>query len=236
MCPSNRHVPHRAHPRPSAHGKLHSVLAGLFFVIGLQALASNGITLKLLYLFRDSVLVDPAGPLARPNVRRKMLWFFVALELLVFAAPFAIKQTIPAIGFPIVIIISILFRTFVMPRWFRDAEWRASDAPTAGAFVMETVGGAYGENGENGDDEDEDEGSGSGNTTPRVESDESAVVDDAVERGEGYDLKDRLEFEAGAVGRGAKRSTGVERGCVRPDLGIRRRSRSTRRRPVGRRE
>ncbi len=76
---------------------------------------------------------------------------------------------------------------------------------------MERVGGAYGENGDDEDDEDDeddDEVSGSGNTTPRVESDESAVVDDAVEGGS-YELKDRSGFMAGMVGRERRVRRGV---------------------------
>ena len=198
-----------------------SVLAGLFFVMGLQALASNGITLKLLFLFRDTELLDPDDPLARPNIRKQRIWLFVALELLVFAATFAITQTIAAIGFPVIIIASIPFRTFVMPKFFRDVELRALDAPTAGSFVMESVGGAYGENG------DEDD---SGSTTPDVGGDESAVVDDAVERGESYELKDRVDLNP-SMGEGRRktkrRTTGSSLDVDGPE-GMRNRSRSTR--------
>lgn len=198
-----------------------SVLAGLFFVMGLQALASNGITLKLLFLFRDTELIDPDDPLARPNIRKQRIWLFVALELLVFAATFAITQTIAAIGFPVIIIASIPFRTFVMPKFFRDVELRALDAPTAGSFVMESVGGAYGEDG---DDDD------SGSTTPDVGGDESAVVDDAVERGESYEWKDRVDLNPG-MGEGRRktnrRTTRSSFNVERPD-GVRNRSRSTR--------
>jgi boron transporter len=169
-----------------------SVLAGLFFVMGLQALASNGITLKLLFLFRDSQLIDADDPLAKikENGRVKMIWLFVGIELLFFAGTFAITQTIAAIGFPVIIIIMIPVRTWLMPKWFRESELRALDAPTAGAFVMESVGGAYGENG---DDEDEDGGvEDRGVRSPNVESDETAAMDraDAIEKGEGHDERD----------------------------------------------
>ncbi|RMZ82471.1 hypothetical protein DV737_g1966, partial [Chaetothyriales sp. CBS 132003] len=145
------------------------VLAGLFFVMGVQALVGNGITLKLLFLFQDKELIDKSDPLARIE-RRSSIWAFVGLELIIFGATFAITQTIAAIGFPVIIILSIPFRTFVMPKWFRADELRALDAPTAGEFVMESVGGAYEEN-------------GSGSTRmPEVDVDESVIVDDAVER------------------------------------------------------
>ena len=189
--------------------------------MGLQALAGNGITLKLLYVLRDTELIDPDDPLARPNIRKQRIWLFVAMELLVFAGTFAITQTIAAIGFPVIIIASIPFRTFVMPKFFRDVELRALDAPTAGSFVMESVGGAYGENGDN----------DSGSTTPDVGGgDESAVVDDAVERGESYELKDRVDLNPG-MGEGRRktnrRTTGSSLNAEEPD-GMRNRSRSTR--------
>lgn len=120
------------------------VLAGLFFVMGAQALAGNGVTLKIVYLFKDKELTSPTDPLKKIE-RQKMVWVFVAIELLGFAATFAITQTIAAIGFPVFIIALIPIRTWVMPRYFKDEELRALDAPTAGEFVMESVGGAYGE-------------------------------------------------------------------------------------------
>lgn len=120
------------------------VLAGLFFVMGAQALAGNGITLKLIYLLKDRELTSPDDPL-RKLARQKMIWVFVAIELLGFAVTFAITQTIAAIGFPVFIIALIPVRTWVMPRFFLEEELKALDAPTAGEFVMESVGGAYGE-------------------------------------------------------------------------------------------
>ena len=196
------------------------VLAGLFFVMGVQALVGNGITLKILFLLRDKELIDQSDPLAKIQ-RRSAIWLFVLIELVVFGATFAITQTIAAIGFPLIIIASIPFRTWVMPRCFRDEELRALDAPTAGSFVMESVGGAYGAD-------------GSGLTTPDVtEESEEAVVDDAVERGESYELRERLGKDVmGSVGK--RRTTGSELDAEIPEAGMRKRSRSTRGRALGR--
>lgn len=134
------------------------VLAGLFFVMGAQALAGNGVTLKIIYLLKDEELTSPTDPL-RKLARQKMIWVFVAIELIGFGATFAITQTIAAIGFPVFIIALIPIRTFIMPRWFREEELKALDAPTAGEFVMESVGGAYGETPSWGDTpRDEEEG------------------------------------------------------------------------------
>ena len=121
------------------------VLAGLFFVMGVQALEGNGITLKILFLCKDKTLTPASEPLKRIN-RRLAIWVFVAIQLIGFGATFAITQTIAAIGFPLIILLLIPFRTFVLPKWFSDEELRLLDAPTASPFTMISVGGNYGEN------------------------------------------------------------------------------------------
>jgi hypothetical protein len=121
-----------------------AVLAGLFFVMGIQALEANGITLKLLFLAKDKHLTPRSDPLMRVQ-RRKAIWIFVALELIGFGATFAITQTIAAIGFPVFIFLYIPMRTFGMPRWFTPEELGLLDAPTASPFTMESVGGNHGE-------------------------------------------------------------------------------------------
>jgi hypothetical protein len=124
------------------------VLAGLFFVMGVQALEGNGITLKLLFLLKDKTLTPASEPLKRIN-RRFAIWGFVGIQLFGFGATFAITQTIAAVGFPIIILLLIPFRTFVLPRWFSDEELRVLDAPTASPFTMISVGGNFGESLEN---------------------------------------------------------------------------------------
>ncbi|KAB8343064.1 hypothetical protein FH972_022658 [Carpinus fangiana] len=117
------------------------VLAGLFFVMGVQALEGNGITLKLVYLFSDSELTQK-HPL-RAVQQTSRIWLFVGLELFFFAAAFAVTQTVAAIGFPIILLLPIPFRAWVMPRMFKREELAAMDAPTASPFTMESVGGLH---------------------------------------------------------------------------------------------
>lgn len=112
--------------------------------MGVQALEGNGITLKILFLFKDKSLTPASEPLKRIN-RRLVIWAFVAIQLLGFGATFAITQTIAAVGFPIIILALIPFRTFVLPKWFSDEELRVLDAPTASPFTMISVGGNFGE-------------------------------------------------------------------------------------------
>lgn len=121
-----------------------AVLAGLFFVMGIQALEANGITAKLVFLARDRHLTSRSDPLSRIQ-RRGAVWAFVGLELIGFGATFAITQTIAAIGFPVFIFLYIPLRTFLMPRWFTKEELGILDAPTASPFTMESVGGNHGQ-------------------------------------------------------------------------------------------
>lgn len=195
------------------------VLAGLFFVMGVQALEGNGITQKLLYLARDKNLTDATDPLARID-RQRAIWIFVVIELIGFGATFAISQTIAAIGFPVFLILLIVARSWLMPKWFREDELRALDAPTAGPFVMESVGGAYGE---------------SEASTPDAHTPENevAVVDDTLERGESYELETSLANRKAAEdcsvlrGEGSARRRPSHSELQRPAGRVRRRSRSS---------
>ena len=116
------------------------VLAGLFFIMGLQALQANGITSKLLFLCRDAALTPRTHPLQQLP-RRSAAWLFVALELAAFAATFAITQTVAAVGFPVFILALIPVRALLLPRWFAPRELALLDAPTASPFTMESAGG-----------------------------------------------------------------------------------------------
>ncbi|KAG6280231.1 hypothetical protein E4U48_008010 [Claviceps purpurea] len=122
----------------------HGVLAGLFFVMGVQALAANGITSKLIFLARDKSLTPTAAsaPLRRIK-RRAAIWYFVLIELLGFGATFAITQTVAAVGFPIFIFLLIPLRALVLPRIFTPEELDLLDAPTASDFIMEGIGGSW---------------------------------------------------------------------------------------------
>lgn len=134
------------------------VLAGLFFIMGYQALEGNGITLKILFLLRDSELTPANSPLRRIR-RRSRVWLFVGLALIGFGATFAITQTVAAVGFPVFIIALIPARALLLPRLFTPQELAILDAPTASPFTMESVGGTYG-----GDTSEGDEGDASSST------------------------------------------------------------------------
>ncbi|KAI5792451.1 HCO3 transporter family protein [Peziza echinospora] len=119
-----------------------SVLAGLFFLMGIQALEANGITHKLNYLIKDRLLVPKDHPLRQVRVGR--IWAFVAVEVFVgFLPTFAVTQTIAAVGFPIIVAALVPLRWMVMLGrvvW-TERELEVLDQPTASPFTLISVGG-----------------------------------------------------------------------------------------------
>lgn len=168
------------------------VMAGLFFIMGVQALQGNGITQKLIFLAEDKKFTSASNPLKRIE-RRSAIWVFVAIELFGFGATFAITQTIAAIGFPVIILLLIPVRSFLLPKWFSREELAALDGPTASPFTMESVGGTHGmedcdEAVASGGQQNSSNG-GNGILRNRTSaSPESAVEEDDLERGEAYEL------------------------------------------------
>ncbi|KAK2805274.1 hypothetical protein FQN50_006300 [Emmonsiellopsis sp. PD_5] len=170
------------------------VMAGLFFIMGVQALLGNGVTQKIKFLAQDREFTPASNPLKKRVVRRGAVWAFVAIELAGFGATFAITQTIAAIGFPVFILVLIPVRSFVLPRYFSVEELGALDAPTASPFTMESVGGVFG--GGNGDSDvtvtPGSVGGGGGGVFGGSASGSAVVVDgDELERGESYQLASR---------------------------------------------
>ncbi|KAJ5616165.1 hypothetical protein N7537_001279 [Penicillium hordei] len=168
------------------------VMAGLFFIMGVQALQGNGITQKLIFLAEDKNFTSASNPLKRIE-RRSAIWVFVALELFGFGATFAITQTIAAIGFPVIILLLIPVRSFLLPKWFSREELAALDGPTASPFTMESVGGTHGmedyDEAVSSGARDEYSNRGDGVLRNRISaSPESAVEEDDLERGEAYEL------------------------------------------------
>jgi hypothetical protein len=119
--------------------------------MGLEALLENGVTQKLVYFFRDDKVVPPSEPLRQ--VRPSRLALFVGIQLVGFAATFAITQTIgssvfvcflrgltethaAAIGFPIVIFALVPIRMYIIPQLpFTEEELAILDGPAASSFV-----------------------------------------------------------------------------------------------------
>ncbi|PGH34673.1 hypothetical protein GX50_02461 [[Emmonsia] crescens] len=159
------------------------VMAGLFFIMGVQALLSNGVTQKIKFLAQDRKFTPASNPLKRID-RKLAIWAFVGIELVGFGATFAITQTIAAIGFPVFILILIPVRTLLLPRWFTQEELAVLDAPTASPFTMENVGGTHGYR-----DSDVTVTPASGQGGGMFKSE--FAVEDELERGGSYELQTR---------------------------------------------
>ncbi|OLL26157.1 putative transporter [Neolecta irregularis DAH-3] len=118
-----------------------AVLAGLFWVMGVDAILGNGITRKIIWLCTQNNFISQDDPLRL--CRSNAVYKFVALELLGFGATFAITQTIAASGFPVIIMSLIPLRIYLCPKLFTFDELDILDAPTASKFTMVSVGGMY---------------------------------------------------------------------------------------------
>ncbi|KAI1126055.1 HCO3 transporter family-domain-containing protein [Nemania abortiva] len=178
-----------------------AVLAGLFFIMGYQAIEANGITLKLLYLLRDKNLTATNHPLNRIQ-RRGAIWAFVIIELVGFGATFAITQTIAAVGFPVFIFALIPVRVLLMPRFFTAQELGILDEPTASPFTMESVGGAYGA----GDGDEADDGRRNGGSADSNETSSGGVETGKSEERLAEEGRTGF-FEKGEEGQGLNRRT-----------------------------
>ncbi|KAF5654393.1 hco3 transporter family [Fusarium sp. NRRL 25303] len=93
-----------------------AVVAGVFFVVGWGSIESNGILQKFIYLQSEQRFIQHDEPIIR--VRRRKVSLYIALQFIGVAACMAISHTIAAIGFPVLIILMIPLRIFVVPRCF----------------------------------------------------------------------------------------------------------------------
>ncbi|CAG7555506.1 unnamed protein product [Fusarium equiseti] len=175
----------------------HGVLAGLFFIMGVQALEGNGITAKLVFLAKDRALTPASSPLLRIR-RRAAIWYFVLIELVSFGATFAITQTVAAVGFPVFIFALIPIRALVLPRIFSAEELSLLDEPTASDFIMEGIGGSWG-----GKDEEKSV-SQHGGPHGRSENHDSVLARSGAQSKSQEDLAELGQMQSG-------RSTGTRR-------------------------
>lgn len=106
--------------------------------MGTDALLGSGVTEKMLYLIRDRKAKSPTDPLNK--VRKSRIIIFTIVELLGFGATFAITQTIAAIGFPVIIMLLVPVRYFIVPRLgFTEEELAVLDGPVASPFVSQLM-------------------------------------------------------------------------------------------------
>ncbi|AOA62212.1 Boron transporter 1 [Komagataella phaffii CBS 7435] len=118
-----------------------SVLAGLFWIMGLSGLNGNEVTNKLRFLFTDpeTIRLNPTEYQAKlSKIERKWLILFVIFELIAFACEFGITCTRGAIGFPGVLMFFAIFATF-FDRIFPPDQLEMLDTHAASAFILQNL-------------------------------------------------------------------------------------------------
>jgi len=115
-----------------------AVFAGVFLLVGWASIEANPIVTRTLSMLRDQSALAPSK---RLRVRRTTLTVFVGIQWLFFGLTMAISQTIAAIGFPIIIVLMIPCRQYLVPLLVPARELTLLDAPTADSpAVMVSIG------------------------------------------------------------------------------------------------
>ena len=117
-----------------------ALFSGIFLVVGWASIEGNPILHRTLFLLRDPGLTPRAHPLRA--LRRSTIVRFVAIQWAFFAAIVAVSYTLAGIAFPLIIIMLVPVRHFVLPRWFTADELGMLDDPTATSeAVLVSLGG-----------------------------------------------------------------------------------------------
>lgn len=113
-----------------------AVLSGLFFTMGIQGLMSNTIIRRIFWLFTEGRLKESTSPLQK--VSFKWLALFVCFSLAGFAGEVAITNTIAAILFPIVLLLTIVFSLF-LPRIIPKPQLDVLEQNVAQEFTLKNL-------------------------------------------------------------------------------------------------
>lgn len=114
-----------------------AALAGLFWIMGISGLLSNGITFRLRYIFTDHRFITPEmKPLERCS--KFGLYLFTIAQLILAGAEVGITETIAAVGFPGVLLLSVVVGYF-LPKVISPEDMAILDRPTAPSFVLENL-------------------------------------------------------------------------------------------------
>ncbi|OAX80961.1 hypothetical protein ACJ72_04699 [Emergomyces africanus] len=105
-----------------------AVFAGVFFVVGWGSIESNGITEKIVFLWKENRFIQRDEPML--TVKRRKIALYVAIQLFGVLSCVAISQTIAAI-------------VVLLPKWFTVTELAMMDDLTANnKVVLVSLGGA----------------------------------------------------------------------------------------------
>lgn len=123
------------------HTMPRAIFAGVFFVVGWGSIENNGITQKVLFLLTERRFIQTGEPLLQ--VLRRKIPLYLLFQIIGWAIPVAISQTIAAIGFPVLVCLLIPFRWVYMPKFFTMKELEIMDDLTANnKVVLASLGGA----------------------------------------------------------------------------------------------
>ncbi|GMM56378.1 Bor1 protein [Maudiozyma humilis] len=113
-----------------------AVLSGLFFIMGISGLMGNVIVSRIIWLFTDSTRKNLSDPLN--NIRTRSLVIFLCFSLAGFVGEFAITNTIAAIGFPLILLLTVIV-CFIFPRIFTKEELEILDPHVAQRFTIKNL-------------------------------------------------------------------------------------------------
>lgn len=98
------------------------VLYGVFLFMGLVALPAQQLWQRILLLFQEPALIQPT-PYTKYVKPLKRVHLFTAIQLFFFALLYAVKSfKMIAIAFPIMILLCIPVRIFLLPKMFSEDE------------------------------------------------------------------------------------------------------------------
>lgn len=113
-----------------------AVLSGLFFIMGIEGLLKNAIIARILWLFTEKKSKDPQSPLHKVSI--KSLVIFLCFSLIGFVGEFAITNTIAAIGFPLILLLSVIVG-FLFPKIFPAHDLAILDQNVAEEFTLKNL-------------------------------------------------------------------------------------------------
>lgn len=120
-----------------------AVLAGLFFVMGIIGIHELIVTDKIRYIFTQKQFKARDFPMIDHAVSQLLdyRWFllYVVLEALMGLAEYAITVTPGAIGFPVVLLVSLVLARWVWPRIFNPSDLAVLDGPVCEPAIMRAL-------------------------------------------------------------------------------------------------
>lgn len=114
-----------------------AILAGLFWIMGIDGLLHNGLTFKLRYILTDKRYITPdMKPLEKCS--KFGLYLFTFSQLILAGAEVGITETVAAVGFPGVLLFSVVVG-YLLPKVIPEEDMSILDRPTAPDFVLRNL-------------------------------------------------------------------------------------------------